>query len=60
MLLSDQVCTSWARNPAGWSRSSTLDLPRPRKLSMITGNKFIEYRQYWKTAIGEIDLSKIK
>lgn len=47
-------------NPGHLVETVTLDLPRPRELSMITQSKFIEYRQRLESYIGEIDLSKIK
>lgn len=37
-----------------------IDLPRPRRLSMITQDDFIEYKVRLTDTIGELDLSKIK
>ena len=59
VLLSDKVYVMGTQ-PGRLVEVVDLDLPRPRKLSMITETKFINYRQYLENAIGEIDLSKIK
>ena len=59
VLLSDKVYVMGTQ-PGRLVEVVDLDLPRPRKLSMITEAKFINYRQYLENAIGEIDLSKIK
>ena len=59
VLLSSRVYVM-GTNPGRLVETVTLDLPRPRNLSMITQKKFIEYRQLLESYIGEIDLSKIK
>ena len=59
VLLSSRVYVM-GTNPGRLVETVTLDLPRPRELSMITQPKFIEYRQLLESYIGEIDLSKIK
>ena len=59
VLLSSRVYVM-GNNPGRLVETVTLDLPRPRELSMITQDKFIEYRQMLEGYIGEIDLSKIK
>ena len=59
VLLSSRVYVM-GTNPGHLVETVTLDLPRPRELSMITQSKFIEYRQRLESYIGEIDLSKIK
>ena len=59
VLLSSRVYVM-GTNPGHLVETVTLDLPRPRELSMITQRKFIEYRQKLESCIGEIDLSKIK
>ena len=59
VLLSSRVYVR-GTNPGRLVETVTLDLPRPRNLSMITQKKFIEYRQLLESYIGEIDLSKIK
>lgn len=59
VLLSSRVYVM-GTNPGRLVETVTLDLPRPRTLSMITQEKFIEYRQLLEGYIGEIDLSKIK
>lgn len=59
VLLSSRVYVM-GTNPGHLVETVTLDLPRPRELSMITQSKFIEYRQKLESYIGEIDLSKIK
>ena len=59
VLLSSRVYVM-GTNPGRLVETVTLDLPRPRTLSMITQKDFIEYRETLESYIGEIDLSKIK
>lgn len=59
VLLSDRVYVM-GTHPGRLVEVVDLDLPRPRQLSMITQPEFIRYREYLESAIGEIDLSKIK
>lgn len=59
VLLSSRVYVMGTQ-PGRLVETVTLDLPRPRKLSMITQPDFIAYRQTLESYIGEIDLSKIK
>ena len=59
VLLSDKVYVM-GTHPGRLVEVVDLELERPRQLSMITQPKFIGYRQYLESAIGEIDLSKIK
>lgn len=59
VLLSSRVYVM-GTNPGHLVEAVTLDLPRPRELSMLTQPDFIEYRQNLERYIGEIDLSKIK
>lgn len=59
VLLSSRVYVM-GTNPGRLVETITLDLPRPRELSMITQPKFIEYKQTLEGYIGELDLSKIK
>ncbi len=59
VLLSSRVYVM-GTNPGRLVETITLDLPRPRELSMITQPKFIDYKQRLEGYIGELDLSKIK
>ncbi len=59
VLLSSRVYVMGTQ-PGRLVETITLDLPRPRNLSMITQPKFIEYKHTLEGLIGELDLSKIK
>ena len=59
VLLADKVFVM-GTHPGRLTEVVDLELERPRQLSMITQPKFIEYRRYLESSIGELDLSKIK
>ncbi len=59
VLLSSRVYVM-GTNPGRLVETVTLDIPRPRTLSMTTQKDFIEYQERLERCIGEIDLSKIK
>jgi len=59
ILISSKVYVM-TTNPGRVIAEVKIDLPRPRKLEMITDGRFLEYEMKLTNLIGELDLSKIK
>jgi NitT/TauT family transport system ATP-binding protein len=59
VLLSNRVYVM-GTNPGRVIGEIDIDLPRPRRLDLITDDKFVAYCEDLTARIGHVDLSKIK